>query len=72
MGLYLSPDGKAARMTVSDRGDPATPEGIARVAAIKNAAEESLKSTPLETRKSMSVASRRPTKTCTTALDTTS
>jgi RND superfamily putative drug exporter len=48
MGLYLSPDGKAARMTISDRGDPATPEGIARVAAIKNAAEESLKSTPLE------------------------
>ncbi|WP_144207187.1 MMPL/RND family transporter [Mycobacterium tilburgii] len=48
MGLFLSPDGKAARMTVSDRGDPATPEGIARVAAIKTAAEESLKSTPLE------------------------
>ncbi|ORJ55774.1 RND family transporter [Mycobacterium simiae] len=48
MGLFLSPDGKAARMIISDRGDPATPEGIARVAAIKTAAEESLKSTPLE------------------------
>ena len=48
MGLFLSPDGKAARMTISDRGDPATPEGIARVAAIKSAAEESLKATPLE------------------------
>jgi RND superfamily putative drug exporter len=48
MDLFLSPDGKAARMTISDRGDPATPEGISRVEAIKNAAEESLKSTPLE------------------------
>ncbi|MEZ0350950.1 RND family transporter [Mycobacterium sp. pR1184] len=48
MGLFMSPDGKAARMTISDRGDPATPEGIARVQAIKTAAEEALKSTPLE------------------------
>jgi RND superfamily putative drug exporter len=47
MTLYLSPDGKDARMTVSDRGDPATPEGISLVDQIKTAAEEALKTTPL-------------------------
>lgn len=48
MKIFLSPDGKAARLIISDRGDPATPEGISRVAPLKNAAEEALKSTPLE------------------------
>jgi putative drug exporter of the RND superfamily len=48
MKVFLSPDGKAARMLISQRGDPATPEGISRVDAIKTAAEESLKGTPLE------------------------
>lgn len=45
---FFSPDGKAVRLIISHRGDPATPEGIARVDAIKQAAEESLKGTPLE------------------------
>jgi putative drug exporter of the RND superfamily len=45
---FFSPDGKAVRLIISHRGDPATPEGIARVDAIKQAAEESLKATPLE------------------------
>jgi RND superfamily putative drug exporter len=48
MKLFLSPDGKAARFVISHRGDPATPEGISRIDAIRTAAEESLKGTPLE------------------------
>ena len=35
-------------MIISHRGDPASPEGIARVDSIRQAAEESLKGTPLE------------------------
>jgi putative drug exporter of the RND superfamily len=45
---FFSPDGKAVRLIISHRGDPATPEGIARVDSIRQAAEESLKATPLE------------------------
>jgi putative drug exporter of the RND superfamily len=48
MNVFLSPDGKAARLLISQRGDPASPEGISRVDAIKTAAEEALKGTPLE------------------------
>ena len=48
MKLFLSPDGKAARFIISHRGDPATSEGISRIDAIRTAAEESLKGTPLE------------------------
>ncbi len=48
MGIFLSPDGKAARMFISQRGDPASREGVSQVDAIKTAAEESLKGTPLE------------------------
>ncbi|MGV9801303.1 MMPL/RND family transporter, partial [Mycobacterium sp. NPDC003449] len=51
MDVFLSPDGKSARMLISQRGDPATPEGIARVGPIKTAAEEALKGTPLESAK---------------------
>jgi putative drug exporter of the RND superfamily len=47
MTSFLSPDGKAARLIISHRGDPATPEGIARIGQIKTAAEEALKGTPL-------------------------
>jgi RND superfamily putative drug exporter len=46
--VFLSPDGKAARLLITQRGDPASPEGLARVDPIKDAAEESLKGTPLE------------------------
>ena len=48
MKVFLSPDGKASRMLITRRGDPITPEGISRVDAIKTAAEEALKGTPLE------------------------
>jgi RND superfamily putative drug exporter len=47
MNSFLSPDGKAARLFISHRGDPATPEGIARIDQIRTAAEEALKGTPL-------------------------
>ena len=45
---FFSPDGKSVRLIISHRGDPASPEGIARVESIRQAAEESLKGTPLE------------------------
>ncbi|WP_375486595.1 RND family transporter [uncultured Mycobacterium sp.] len=46
--LFMSPDGKAAEMIITHEGDPATPRGISHVDAIKNAAKESVKGTPLE------------------------
>ncbi|RRR48324.1 RND family transporter [Mycolicibacter terrae] len=51
IGLFLSPDGHAARFFITHDGYPATPEGMARVNAIKKAATESLKGTPLSTAK---------------------
>ena len=45
--LFLSPDGKAARMIVTHEGDPATPEGISHIAPIAKAAHEALKGTPM-------------------------
>ena len=47
MGAFLSPDGKAARFIIFHRGDPASPEGIARISQIRTAAEEALKTTPM-------------------------
>lgn len=46
--VFLSPDGKDARLLIAQKGDPATPEGLSRVDPIKSAAEEALKGTPLE------------------------
>lgn len=46
MSSFLSPDGKAARLIISQRGDPASPDGIKRVNQIRTAAEEALKGTP--------------------------
>ncbi|OBF08862.1 hypothetical protein A5730_09300 [Mycobacterium sp. ACS4054] len=51
MANFLSPDGKAARFIISHRGDPATPEGVGRINQIRTAAEEALKTTPLESAK---------------------
>ncbi|MGD1253641.1 RND family transporter [Mycobacterium seoulense] len=48
MSQFLSPDGKAARFIISHKGDPASPEGLARIDKIRTAAEEALKTTPLE------------------------
>ncbi|AKS34808.1 RND family transporter [Mycolicibacterium goodii] len=55
MKIFMSPDGKAARLLIAQRSDPATPEGISRVEPIRIAAEEALKGTPLE-RAQLSVA----------------
>jgi RND superfamily putative drug exporter len=49
--IFLSPDGKAVRMFISQKGDPTSPEGLSRVDAMKSAAEEALKGTPLENSK---------------------
>jgi len=46
--VFMSPDGKAVRMLITQSGDPATPAGMSRVDDIKTAAEEALKGTPLE------------------------
>jgi RND superfamily putative drug exporter len=48
MENFVSPDGKSVRFIISHDGDPMTPEGIARIDAIKNAAKEAIKGTPLE------------------------
>jgi RND superfamily putative drug exporter len=48
MDIFISPDGKAIRMLISQKGDPASAEGMSRVDAMKSAAEEALKGTPLE------------------------
>jgi putative drug exporter of the RND superfamily len=45
--LFLSPDGKAARMIITHEGDPATPEGISHINPIRNAAHEAVKGTPM-------------------------
>ncbi|OBF47879.1 hypothetical protein A5787_10070 [Mycobacterium sp. 852002-50816_SCH5313054-b] len=45
--LFLSPDGKAARMIVTHDGDPATPQGISHIDPIVTAAHEALKGTPM-------------------------
>jgi RND superfamily putative drug exporter len=48
MKVFVSPDGKAVRMFISQKNDPASPEGVARIDPIQTAAEEALKGTPLE------------------------
>ncbi|WP_101948048.1 RND family transporter [Mycobacterium sp. 3519A] len=45
--LFLSPDGKAARMIITHDVDPATPEGISHIDGIRHAAAEAVKGTPL-------------------------
>ena len=45
--LFLSPDGKAARMIITHDVDPATPEGISHIEPIRHAAQEAIKGTPL-------------------------
>ncbi|CAA0120817.1 Siderophore exporter MmpL5 [Mycolicibacterium vanbaalenii] len=45
---FLSPDGHAVRFIIAHEGDPLTPEGIEKIEAIKTAAKEAVKGTPLE------------------------
>ncbi len=48
MKSFLSPDGKSVRFIIYHEGDPATAEGISHIDAIKSAAHEAIKGTPLE------------------------
>ena len=48
MDMFISPDGKAVRFIISHLGDPASEDGISHVNAIRNAAFEAIKGTPLE------------------------
>jgi RND superfamily putative drug exporter len=48
MDSFISPDGHAVRFIVSHEGDPLTADGINRIDAIKEAAGEAIKGTPLE------------------------
>ncbi|MGE2692154.1 RND family transporter [Mycolicibacterium pulveris] len=48
MNSFLSPDGKSARFIISHKGDPGAPESIANIDQIRMAAEEALKTTPLQ------------------------
>ena len=48
MEQFLSPNGHAVRFIISHEGDPMSTDGIARIDAIKNAAKEAIKGTPLE------------------------
>jgi RND superfamily putative drug exporter len=48
MKSFFSPDGKTVRMIVAHRGEPLSPEALARVTPIKVAAIEAVKGTPLE------------------------
>lgn len=45
--MFLSPDGKSARMFITHESDPATVEGIARVDSERKAAQEALKMSSL-------------------------
>ncbi len=48
MKSFISPDGKSVRFIISHEGDPMTQEGISHIDAIKQAAKEAIKGTPLE------------------------
>jgi RND superfamily putative drug exporter len=48
MDSFISPNGRAVRFIVSHEGDPLTADGIGRIDAIKEAAKEAIKGTPLE------------------------
>jgi putative drug exporter of the RND superfamily len=48
MKSFISPDGRAVRFIISHEGDPLSADGIERIDAIKQAAKEAIKGTPLE------------------------
>lgn len=48
MDNFISPNGHAVRMIVQHEGDPLSADGIERIDAIKKAAKEAIKGTPLE------------------------
>lgn len=48
MEQFISPNGHAVRFIISHEGDPMSADGIERIDAIKMAAKEAIKGTPLE------------------------
>jgi RND superfamily putative drug exporter len=48
MKLFISPDGKSVRFTLTHESEPASADGISRIEPIKQAAKEAIKGTPLE------------------------
>jgi len=48
MEQFLSPDGHAVRFIIAHEGDPMSADAISKIDAIKDAAQEALKGTPLE------------------------
>ena len=48
MDNFISPDGHAVRFIISHENDPLSADGIERIDAIKSAAFEAIKGTPLE------------------------
>jgi putative drug exporter of the RND superfamily len=48
MESFISPNGHAVRFIISHEGDPLSADGIDRIDAIKTAAKEAIKGTPLE------------------------
>jgi RND superfamily putative drug exporter len=48
MNSFISPDGHAVRFMISHENDPLSADGIQRIDAIKTAAFEAIKGTPLE------------------------
>jgi RND superfamily putative drug exporter len=48
MDNFISPNGHAVRMIISHEGDPLSADGIDRIDAIRQAAKEAIKGTPLE------------------------
>ncbi|WP_328350187.1 MMPL family transporter [Mycobacterium sp. NBC_00419] len=49
--MFMSPDGKSARMFITHEGDPATVDGISRVDSERKAAQEALKMSSLSNAK---------------------
>ena len=45
---FISPNGKAVRFIIAHEGDPLSPAGVEKIDAIKTAAKEAVKGTPLE------------------------
>ncbi|MCV7299895.1 RND family transporter [Mycobacterium barrassiae] len=48
MDNFISPNGHAVRLIIQHEGDPLSAEGIERIDAIKQAAKEAIKGTPME------------------------
>jgi putative drug exporter of the RND superfamily len=45
---FISPNGHAVRFIIAHEGDPLSPDGIEKIDALKTAAKEAIKGTPLE------------------------